>query len=376
MANIHTTLESLFQDIADKLRAKELASGGIVADTFPDVIENVPSLSLIGGKYPVRINNFYRADIPPIPFTPTVMESYGGYVWIAGNDSAGDAYFGYFSTLTNGWPSINYCKVADNRKYPVRAIGFAGRNLEYLYIYTDSNAYNNRRIIRISNPVDINIANYNYFTEATYSYTDATSHDGSIWAMTGTKRTSYVLQSNQTTVGYSDHSSLSHNYSKCCMYNSYPIAISTDGYYTYKSSITSTTVAGEWQIASGITCHDVAQIGDRLCVLCTREGSGTYLYHTGGTPGSFMWSYRMISNSTTPPIGITYANGLTIVAYIENGHVRFWASSDITSSGTNIHNDNLTSGFNGIALASLNNNAFMIANDGNTSFFCYETPSE
>ena len=45
MANKHTTLDSLFTDIADQLRAKKNTSGVIVADDFPDEIESLETVS-------------------------------------------------------------------------------------------------------------------------------------------------------------------------------------------------------------------------------------------------------------------------------------------------------------------------------------------
>ena len=42
MANIHTTLTSLFSDIADKIREKTGGTDKIVADNFPDAISSIP----------------------------------------------------------------------------------------------------------------------------------------------------------------------------------------------------------------------------------------------------------------------------------------------------------------------------------------------
>lgn len=43
MSNTHSTLTSLFSDIADAIRAKTGNSGTIVADNFPTAIANIPS---------------------------------------------------------------------------------------------------------------------------------------------------------------------------------------------------------------------------------------------------------------------------------------------------------------------------------------------
>jgi len=43
MPNTHNTLDELFNDIADAIRAKTGNSGTIVADNFPTAISNIPA---------------------------------------------------------------------------------------------------------------------------------------------------------------------------------------------------------------------------------------------------------------------------------------------------------------------------------------------
>lgn len=43
----HSTLQSLFSDIADAIRAKDATSEKIVADVFPDKIRSIPSSDLV-----------------------------------------------------------------------------------------------------------------------------------------------------------------------------------------------------------------------------------------------------------------------------------------------------------------------------------------
>ena len=43
MTNTHTSLVSLFDDIADAIRAKTGGSASIVADNFPTEIANIPA---------------------------------------------------------------------------------------------------------------------------------------------------------------------------------------------------------------------------------------------------------------------------------------------------------------------------------------------
>lgn len=43
----HSTLQSLFSDIADAIRSKDATSEKIVADVFPDKIRSIPSSDLV-----------------------------------------------------------------------------------------------------------------------------------------------------------------------------------------------------------------------------------------------------------------------------------------------------------------------------------------
>ena len=42
MANVHTDLSSLFTAIADSIRTKRHTTESIVADNFPEEIDNIP----------------------------------------------------------------------------------------------------------------------------------------------------------------------------------------------------------------------------------------------------------------------------------------------------------------------------------------------
>ena len=50
MPNTHSTLTSLFSDIADAIRAKDGSSGTIVADNFPTAIANIPFSTIYTGS--------------------------------------------------------------------------------------------------------------------------------------------------------------------------------------------------------------------------------------------------------------------------------------------------------------------------------------
>lgn len=307
--------------------------------------DSVPSDIPIGGLWFNTSNNLFNisfsfstiqstifgANIQEITqiFTPTAFEYYGGWWWLAGNASNGTTMWARSNNLQI-WTVVNL-----NASYPVMGIGFSG-DLDYLWIWSNKNASSNRFVIRIQNPTTFTSGSYSFWTNSTYSFTDACSYNGSIWAVTNTKDTYYVRDSDPNILyGPIAHASITQNYYKCTEYNGYPVAISNSGYYTYKSSFTSPYVAGEYQIDSGITALDVNQMGNYLCVIATKS-DGTYLYFSNGIPGSIEWNNIKISNSVVIPIGMNYFNGMFIISYYENNVLKLWVSNTLTPTSTDM----------------------------------------
>jgi hypothetical protein len=174
-----------------------------------------------------------------------------------------------------------------------------------------------------------------YYTTWTNNktYTDAVTIDGTGWVMMGTTTTGKTY--GEGLFNHTTQSSLTRGYYRCCVYNSYPIGISYDGYYTYKSSMAETDVVGEYQIAASFTSKVVAQLGDYLVVAGTKS-DGTYLYYAKGTPGSLSFTGRKIMTKAVTPIGLMYANGLYVMAYTDGSNLRFWAAESLTDSYNNV----------------------------------------
>lgn len=59
MANTHSTLASLFSDIANAIRGKTGSSGSIVADVFPTAIANIPTGITPSGTVTLNTNGTY-----------------------------------------------------------------------------------------------------------------------------------------------------------------------------------------------------------------------------------------------------------------------------------------------------------------------------
>lgn len=325
MANKHTTLVSLFDDIADAIRGLLGTSPNIVADNFPDKLREIMPCK-INDKYGIAIPNVSTTTIGQV-FTPKCFYHIGSYWFVGGENSSHDGYVAFSTNLVN-W-TIRRTGQDATKKFPVNALAYYPSS-DTLYVFGDSNSYEGRCVICFSNFINSAPESYTYFSEDGSNITSAVQSDHYVWAVRGDNLTWFIDLSNNTARWYS-HGSISHGYRKTCMYKSYPIAISNDGYYTYKSSISSPTVNGEFQIASGFNSAVCAQMGDYLVVAGTKS-DGTYLYYSNGTPGSMIFTASKILSTQVTPIGLAYANGLYVMAYMENNVLRFYATESFGNS--------------------------------------------
>ena len=284
-----------------------------------------------GSKHKAILNGGTRTA-NSLDITIKCMTYYGGY-WLAlGNDSNVDLYKLYTSSPTSAWTAV---KIASSRNYPATGIACDGTNV---WVSLDTGGYKNRMILyQTLAKFKSSNTTINYYANASLYLHDAVAYNGRMW-LVGQNTSGEAATCMNTSDGGNSivdimHGSVAKPLIKCCMYNAYPVAITADGYYTYKASITDTSVNGLFQIASGFTSKCVAQMGDYLCVAGTKS-DGTYLYYAKGIPGSLTWSYIKISSSVVTPIGLAYVNGLYVMVYIDtDGKTRYWCSTDLSRDG-------------------------------------------
>lgn len=349
MANTHTTLTSLFSDTANSIRAKTGSTATIVADTFPSAIDAIPSTSEVASKFPMAFTGVSLTTLTTM-IAPRCIEYINSYWWIAGNDSAGLLYYAFSPDLAS-WTVVKISTTTSHVFTPY-ALGVTSNN-GYLYVLCDKDGYKNRVQHIIATPLTHasgTTSGYTVATNTTYSFTDAVTYNGTIWGLTGTNMSFLLNTAGSALAGPTSHVSLSQNYSRCCMFNTYAVALSTAGYVTYKSSITAAGVSvADTLIDSGLTCYDIAQMGNYLCVLATKT-DGTYLYYTNSI--SFNWKHIKISNTVVTPIGMAYANGLYMVCYVDaSGNTKFWTSTSIPGCGAAGLTTSALSGYTPVAMA-------------------------
>lgn len=108
MANTHSTLTSLFADIANAIREKTGGTEPIKADQFPEAISAIPaakktvsvtlSVDRSGTSYPVYYLDETGTKKSVTTATPTTVEALGGVVYFSGG-----MYIKYdFIAITDG----------------------------------------------------------------------------------------------------------------------------------------------------------------------------------------------------------------------------------------------------------------------------------
>ena len=314
----HTTLTSLFSDIANAIRQKTGDAGKIVADNFPTAIQSIRTQ--IGS---FTSNNAVVSDAGNLS---TVSQGltikgmcYGGGYWVAiANNSGKQVYAIYATSLTGPWTA----KMIASKQIVVSGIAYAGG-----YYFTggdESQSQDHINILRFS-PSDMVAGKATAFVHDGYSYYDIAS-DG-----TNAVGVGYSFSRSCSAWFYTSGSSKQEYYGsnvkkvlkKVCLYNSKPVCITEDGYYSYFSSmVTSEGISNAIQIASGLTTYCVAEMGDYLVVAGTKS-DGTYLYYSNGNAGSLSWSSKKLLSKVVTPLELAYVSGNCVLLYKDGSNLCF-----------------------------------------------------
>ena len=264
---------------------------------------------------------------------------YNGYWLAAGNDSSGLVYKMYGTSQ-----NMTTIKITS---YPYDVTGIACTG-DYVWISLIDNYFYNgsstncNTIIRC--PIDTfkstsKTVTLFYKTDGNYKYYDIVASDTCFWAVGEFNGSSVSCcncvngASSGQTVYTMKHGSLKKPIINCCIYNNKPFGITSDGYYTYKSSITDQYITGGNLITSGFTSKICETLGNYICVAGTKN-DGTYIYYSNGTVGSLYWNHIKISDVILNPISLAYVNGLYIMIYSDSSNkTYYWISSVLGKSG-------------------------------------------
>lgn len=377
MANKHTTLTSLFSDIADSIRAATDTTSTYVADTFPDDIINL-------GK-PVATQWTSKSDSLIAPTLTTIspgpilevkaLTYYDGYWYGVGNDINGDAWKLYGTTTG----SMTAYILGSSRNYPVTGITCDGTNV---WMSCSSGGYSNRYLLYQS------IANFRSnstslytFNDSTWTMNDACSLDGvgsmffGGYASGDGARMKYANWGATTTTGGSYATYIPENLVSGCTYNQGFIGITNGGYIVHWNDPTSSSI-----YHSQLSCLNGAkkccQMGNYLCVACVRYNSSTTTYETilsytsSNYPTNGDWCSFKIADANLTIVGMAYANGLyTLVA--KNGTdgttTTVWQTTDLKDHGVYGQTMALSNGFIARAVAANGNYICVLADNLNGS---------
>lgn len=361
MANIHTTLTSLFSDIADAIREKTGENGNIVADNFPTEIQAIRTKT---GSF--TSNNAVVSDAGNLS---TVSQGltikgmcYGGGYWVAiANNSGKQVYAIYATSLTGPWTA----KRIASKQIVVYGIAYAGGY--YFVGADDSQSQDSINGLRFS-PSNMTSGTCSALTHSGYRYYDvvsngtnsvgvgySSSHACSAWFYTsGSSRSEYY------------GSGIKKQLKKVCLYNSKPVCITGDGYYTYFSSMTPTGIPAAIQIASGLTTYCIAEMGDYLVVAGTKS-DGTYLYYSNGNAGSLSWTSRKLLSKVVTPLELAYVSGQCVLLYKDGSNLCL--ASAKTANGDWLIPDAAANGLSGYTNGTVEagNNQIGVAANGSSN---------
>lgn len=371
MANKHSTLTSLFSDIADSIRAATDTTSTYVADTFPDDIINL-------GK-PVATQWTSKSDSLIAPTLTTIspgailevkaLTYYDGYWYGVGNDINGDAWKLYGTTTG----SMTAYILGSSRNYPVTGITCDGTNV---WMSCSSGGYSNRYLLYQS------IANFRSnstslytFNDSTWTMNDACSLDGvgsmffGGYASGDGARMKYANWGATTTTGGSYATYIPENLVSGCTYNQGFIGITNGGYIVHWNDPTSSSI-----YHSQLSCLNGAkkccQMGNYLCVACVRNGATYIAYTTSNYPTNGTWCCFKVANAALTIVGMAYANGVyTLIA--KNGTdgttTTVWQTTDLKDHGVYGQTMALSNGFIARAVAANGNYICVLADNLNGS---------
>lgn len=348
----HSTLTSLFSDIADAIREKSGDTGKIVADDFPDAIR-----TQIGS---FEANNAVVADTGNLSTVSNGLTikgmCYGGGYWVAiANDSGKRVYAIYATSLTGSWTA----KMIASKQIVVNGIAYAGG-----YFFCGADDAQSQQSINgvMFSPSNMTSGTSSAFTHAGYRYLDvvsngtnsvgvgySSSHACCAWFYTnGSSRNEYY------------GSSIKKEFKRVCIYKSKPVCITGDGYYAYFTSMTPTGINAAKQIASGLTTYCIADLGGYLTVAGTKS-DGTYLYYSNGTAGSLTWSSKKLLPKAVTPMDLAYVSGQCVLLYKDGSNLciasaktanGYWLIPDTAANGLSGYtNGTLDAGNNQIGVA-------------------------
>ena len=376
MANKHSTLTSLFSDIANSIREVTDTTGTYVADTFPNDIINL-------GK-PIATQWTSKSDSLIAPTLTTVSPGaiieikavtyYDGYWYGVGNDITGDAYKLYGASTS----ALTAYKIGTSRNYPVTGIGCDGT---YVWICCSSGSYSNRVLLvqPIENFQSSSTA-LSVWTSETHMFNDMASIPGvAIMAfggyISGAGAAMYRGTPNKTASINSYASYVPETLVSGCAYKSTFIAVTPGGYIVQWHDPTNAGIYHK-KLACLNGAQKCCQMGDYLCVACVRYNSSTSAYETylsytsSNYPTNGDWCSFKIADANLTIVGMAYANGLyTLVA--KNGTdgttTTVWQTTDLKDHGVYGQTMALSNGFIARAVAANGNYICVLADNLNGS---------
>lgn len=367
MSNVHTTLSSLFSNVASAIREVRGETGTTyVADNFPNAIR--------GLSKPVAaqwLSNMDKVLSPTLTtatgaITVKAVTYYDGYILGVGNDSSGDCWK-FYGTPTG---SITVTRIGTNRNYPVNGIATDGTNV---WIAVNAGGYSNRILLRQtvadfkSTSTSINYADSTGFCPneifpidasngklvAVGARTDAYT-GGMMWLITGTSYASHGFATNIATPFVSG----------CAFSTTKALAVTGNGLVVLHDFDTSSySYADRSALLNGAKI--VRKLND-YAVFVTSGENGTFIHYSSNfnTANAALRSLKVTDEEMTV-VGLDYIGGVYTLIGNVDGLVKVWQSADLVDGGFYGRTIEIGSGYT--ARTSVSDGAsslFLIADNG------------
>ena len=368
MSNVHTTLSTLFSDIANAIREVKGETGTTyVADGFPDVIRGLNKP--VAAQWLAKMDKVLTPTLTTATGAITVkaVTYYDGYILGVGNDSSGDCWK-FYGTPTG---SITVTRIGTNRNYPVNGIATDGTNV---WVTVTAGGYSNRVLLR--QPLaDFKSTSTNIYYAASTGFCpneifalDASNgklvavgartdeYSGAMmWLITGTSYTSEGMATNVKTPLVSG----------CALSTTKALAVTGNGLVVIEDFSTSTYSYADRSVL--LNGAQLVRILNGYAVFATSGENGTFLHYSSNftTSATTALHSLKVTDEEMTVVGLDYVGGVyTLIGNVGNA-VKVWQSADLVDGGFYGRTINIGSGYTArVSVSDGASTLFLIADNG------------
>lgn len=367
MSNIHTTLSSLFSDIANAIREVKGETGvTYVADGFPNVIRGLNKP--VAAQWLAKMDKLLTPTLTTTTGEITVkaVTYHDGYILGVGNDSSGDCWK-FYSTPTG---NITVTRIGTDRNYPAIGIATDGTDVQ---IAVAAGGYSNRVLLTQSLTNFMSTSTAFYVNSSTQFYpneiftldannkkivavgarTDA--YPGAMmWLITGSSYSAHGFATNITTPFVSG----------CAFSATKVLAVTDNGWVVLHDFETSKY---SWKDHSTLlNGAKVVRILNGYVVFVTSGKNGTFLHYSSNFSSADATLKSLeITDEEMTVVGLDYVGGVYTLIGNVAGQLKVWQSADLVDGGFYGRTIKIDNGYTPrVSVSDKANKLFLLADNG------------